>query len=90
MHMDYRYLSNVCISRIECTNDYNSVLSNFQCVHKDSPPIGETDCPLLSCAFARKQNYGHVLGATCDDGRIMILNTEFTRNDNYPYTSTYL
>ncbi|XP_065210065.1 denticleless protein homolog isoform X2 [Planococcus citri] len=73
---------------LDSTDCYNSVLSNFHCVHKDSPPSDETNetgSPLLSCAFARRSSYGHVLGATCDNGQIMILNTEFLQNDHYPY-----
>lgn len=74
----------------DCSKSYNDVLPNFRCIHNDSPPAHEINCPLLSCAFARKSNFGHVLASTCDDGRLIVLNTEFKRNDGYPYHSKLL
>lgn len=43
------------------------------------------DSKLLSCSFAKKQGCGHILAATCENGAIIILNTE----PPWYYTSMY-
>lgn len=56
--------------------DYDAVLSRLRCTSYLTPHPDMVDSKLLSCSFAKKQGCGHILAATCENGAIIILNTE--------------